>query len=103
MNTNKVKRVLKFSATWCSPCKVYAQTFDKVSKMEEFKDIEFKAIDIENDDEAELLVEKYKIQSVPTTVLLDENDDLIYKLMGNVPQKDLVDVMNQALNERETE
>ena len=102
MNKNQVKRILKFSAEWCSPCKVYAQTFDKVSKMEEFKNIEFKAMDIENDEEAEVLVEKYTIKSVPTTILLDENDDLIYKLIGNVPQKDLVNVINQTLNNGET-
>jgi len=103
MNGNKVKKVYKFSATWCSPCKVYAQTFEKVKNMEEFKDIEFKAIDIENDDNAEMLVEKYQIKSVPTTVLLDENDDLIYKVMGNIPQKDLIEIINQALSDRETE
>jgi thioredoxin-related protein len=70
--------------------------------MEEFKNIEFKAMDIENDEEAEVLVEKYTIKSVPTTILLDENDDLIYKLIGNVHQKDLVNVINQTLNNGET-
>jgi hypothetical protein len=32
--------------------------------------------------------------------LLDENDEPIYKLMGNVPEKDLVELITRCLNER---
>jgi thioredoxin-related protein len=68
--------------------------------MEDYKDIEFKEIDIEKDDDGEILAEKYQVRSVPTTILLDENDELIYKLMGNVPEKDFIDVINEALKDR---
>jgi thioredoxin-related protein len=68
--------------------------------MEDYKDIEFKEIDIEKDEDGEVLAEKYQVRSVPTTVLLDENDELIYKLMGNVPEKDFIDVINEALKDR---
>ena len=68
--------------------------------MEDYKDIEFKEIDIEKDEDGEVLAEKYQVRSVPTTVLLDENDELIYKLMGNVPEKDFINVINEALNDR---
>ena len=57
-------------------------------------------IDIENDEDGELMVEKYQIRSVPTTVLADENGDVIYKLMGNIPLKDFLDVINKALEDR---
>ena len=68
--------------------------------MDEYKDIEFKSIDIENDEDGELMVEKYQIRSVPTIVLLDENNDVIYKLMGNVPLKDFTEIINKALEDR---
>ena len=99
MNTNKVKKILKLSTNWCSPCRAYASTFHRVSEMEEYKDIEFKEIDIENDD-GEVLAEKFQIRSVPTTVLLDENDELIYKVMGNIPEKDLITLINESLKDR---
>ena len=100
MNTNKVKKITKFSASWCMPCKVFAKTFHKVSELEEYKDIEFKEVDIENDDDGDTLTEKYQIKSVPTTVLLDENDDVIYKVMGNIPEKDFVTIINESLKDR---
>ena len=101
MNTNKVKTIYKLGASWCAPCHAFKTTFDKVSQMEQYKDLVFKEIDIEDDEDAETLVEKYQVQSVPTTLLLDENGDIIYKLMGNVPLKDLTDVIDQALSDRE--
>jgi len=100
MNNNKVTQIFKFSASWCGPCRVFADTFKKVSEMDEYKGIEFKSIDIENDEDGELMVEKYQIRSVPTTVLADENGDAIYKLMGNIPLKDFLDVINKALEDR---
>jgi thioredoxin-related protein len=64
--------------------------------MEEYKDIDFKEIDIENDDDGEILTEKYQIRSVPTTMLLDENNKLIYKISGNISEKDLISIINDA-------
>jgi len=100
MNTNKIKKILKLSTSWCAPCRAFGTTFHRVSEMEEYKDIEFKEIDIEKDEDGEVLAEKYQVRSVPTTVLVDENDELVYKLMGNVPEKDFIDVINEALKDR---
>ena len=100
MNTNKVTKVIKFSASWCMPCRRYAPTFKRVSEMEEYKDITFEAIEIDDGGDYDLEIEKYGIKSVPTTLLLDENGDPIYKLMGVMPEKDLVDIINKALEDR---
>jgi thioredoxin 1 len=97
MNTNKVQKIIKFSASWCQPCKVFATTFNRVKEMEDYKDIDFKEVDIEEDENGELLVGKYQVRSVPTTILLDENDEPIYKVMGNIPEKDLIEIINNAL------
>jgi thioredoxin-related protein len=70
--------------------------------MDEYKNIEFKDIDIEDDEEGETLVQKYQIRSVPTTLLLDENNEVIYKVMGNVTEKDFIMFINKAL-EKENE
>lgn len=92
-----VKQIIKLSAQWCAPCRFYAETFHKVSEKEEFKDIEFKALDIENDEEAEPLVNKFGVRGVPTTLIMDENGELIYKLTGNLREADLVEAINDAI------
>ena len=93
-----VKNIIKLSASWCQPCKVFATTFHNVEKMEEYKDITFKDVDIEEDEDGEVLAAKYQVRSVPTTLLLDENDNLIYKISGNISQKDFIEIINNTLN-----
>jgi len=92
-----IGKVIKLSAQWCAPCRVYANTFKNVSNKEEFKGIEFNAMDIEEDKEAEPLVIKFGVRGVPTTLILDENGELISKLTGNVKESDLIDAINDAM------
>ena len=99
MNEKKVARIIKMSASWCAPCKVFAPTFKKASELPEFEGITFETIDIEEDESG--IVEKLGIRSVPTTVLLDENDELIYKIIGNVPFNDFVKIINVALGKED--
>ena len=94
-----IKKIVDASASWCGPCRVFANTFKKVSEMEKYKDIEFKSVDIE-EDEGELYVEKYNIRSVPTILLLDEDDNIIYKLSGNIPLDDFVSMINNAMEQK---
>lgn len=94
-----IKKIVDASASWCGPCRVFANTFKKVSEMEKYKDIDFKSIDIE-EDEGELYVEKYNIRSVPTILLLDEDDNIIYKLSGNIPLDDFVSMINNAMEQK---
>lgn len=64
-----MKQLLKFSATWCGPCK----SLSGVMKNVDFKDVEVKEIDIdENIEEAK----KYGIRGVPTLVLLQDGTEI---------------------------
>jgi len=67
-------KVLKFYADWCGPCRVYAKTFDKVS--DELKDqVEFANINVEEDTSG--LAAKYKVTSIPMTVVIKEEKEEI--------------------------
>jgi thiol-disulfide isomerase/thioredoxin len=60
-------KVIKFYASWCGPCRVYAKTFDKVS--EELKDeVEFLNINVEDDTTG--LAGEYKVTGIPMTVVI---------------------------------
>ena len=80
------------SASWCGPCKAYAPTFEKVSKLDEYKGIEFKELDADEDEE---IFVKYGIMSVPTTLFLDENDKEIKRMSGIVLESNLVNSINE--------
>jgi thioredoxin 1 len=77
--------VLKFSATWCGPCRVLAQTL---------KDVEgITNIDIEKDQET---ARKYGIRSVPTLVFLKDGKE-VHRQSGNMPlnmYKQILDEIN---------
>lgn len=60
-----MKQLLKFSASWCQPCKALAGNMKYV----DFGDVEVKEIDIdENFEEAK----QYGIRGVPTLVLMED-------------------------------
>lgn len=90
-----VKKVIKLSASWCSPCKAYAKTFEEVSRNEEFKDISFEEIDIEENDN---IAEKYKVRSVPTTVILDESENVLNIINGNISRTALETAIKQGIS-----
>ena len=75
--------VLKFSATWCGPCRVLAQTL---------KDVEgITNIDIDKDRETPV---KYGIRSVPTMVFLKDGKE-VHRQSGHMP----LSMYNQILDE----
>ena len=75
--------VLKFSASWCGPCRVLANTL---------KDVEgITNIDIDKDRETPV---KYGIRSVPTLVFLKDGKE-VHRQSGNMP----LDMYNQILDE----
>ena len=91
-----VKKIIKMGAQWCGPCKAFSKTFENVSKMDEYKDIEFKELDIDEDDATDM-VEKFQVRSVPTIVLLNDNDELVSKVIGNVKESDFIKIINDAM------
>lgn len=80
--------VKEFSASWCGPCRAYKPTFEKVSKKDEFSDIVFEELDV---DENEDLAVKYGVRGVPCTIFLNEKDEVIDRLVGLQTEQVLVD------------
>lgn len=91
-------KVIKFSATWCGPCRVIAPIFDKISNMDEFKDIEFSKIDIDDEDSSDL-VEEYSIRNVPTIVIVNkDNNEVIRKIIGAVQESVITSALKEIVN-----
>jgi thioredoxin-like negative regulator of GroEL len=64
-----MKKLLKFSATWCGPCKSLSNNFKHVDMGE----VELVNIDIEEDEASAI---QYGIRGVPTLVLLEDDKEV---------------------------
>ena len=60
---------VKFWATWCQPCRLMDPMIKKLE--EEFSDIKFLSIDI---DQVPELAKKFEIKSIPTIILIKDNE-----------------------------
>lgn len=78
-------KVIKFYADWCGPCRVYASTFDKVSK-DLGEQIEFLNINIDKDTTG--LTKEYKVTSIPTTVVINNGKEK--KHSGRMDEQELI-------------
>ena len=91
------KKILKISSNWCFPCRILKQTFDDILKMEDFKNIEVIELDVDDPNNNELCF-KHQVRSIPTLVMMDENDNVLNKIMGAVPKNNLIDILKQTYN-----
>ena len=62
---------VKFWATWCQPCKIFAPTVEKLDK--EFENIEFLSIDA---DQVPQIVKQFKVRSLPTILILSDGEEV---------------------------
>lgn len=62
---NNMKRVLRFTAEWCAPCKTMATMLDEINC-----GIPIEVIDIDKSIETSM---EFGIRSVPTLVMMDGN------------------------------
>lgn len=75
-----MKRVLRFTAEWCEPCKSLAKILDKMNV-----NIPIEVYDIDKDTDIAL---EYGIRGVPTLVMLDGNTE-VKRNVGLKPQEKL--------------
>lgn len=77
--------ILKFFGSWCNPCKALSKNLEDAG-------IEHKSIDV---DENEELTEKYNVMSVPTIVVLDEDDNEVGRFIGSRTKEQLLKELNK--------
>ena len=64
-----MKTVFYFTAEWCQPCKKVKPVVEAMEK----EGFEFQMIDA---DYEQILVEKFKVKSIPTFILLEDGREL---------------------------
>jgi len=75
MKVSNMNKVLRFTATWCGPCKMLSESLSRIETTV--------PIDVIDVDEQPVLAAKYGIRSVPTLVMVDEDGNATKTLTGN--------------------
>lgn len=74
-------KIIKLSAEWCCQCKSLTDKLDSMG-------IKYDSVDVESD-YGDDLATKYKVRSLPTMIILDDNDEFLGKLSGN-PSEEVI-------------
>jgi thioredoxin 1 len=82
------KKVIRFTADWCQPCKMYAPIFERVKALVE--GWEFEAINVDEDAD---LAAKYQIRNIPATII-KINDEVVDRVIGVITEDQLVKKLN---------
>ena len=95
INENKGEvSVVKFGASWCTPCRVLESTINSLT-LDETKGVYFAEVDADEADEE--LLEEYTIRNIP--VLLFFKDGLLSKReMGLRTKAELLNIINEIKN-----
>ena len=80
-----MKKVLKFSASWCGPCKMLTKTLATIESP-----IEIEEVDV---DQNRALAEQYRVRGVPTLVMT-EDDNEIKRKVGVLSKEELQNWLN---------
>ncbi len=80
-----MKRVMRFTASWCGPCKSLAKTLDEINTNHHIEVID---IDVYPD-----VAIEYGVRSVPTLIMFDEHAQL-KRLIGAKSKTELEEWLN---------
>lgn len=78
-------KVLKFSATWCGPCKQLALT---MSDMELPLEVVSYDVDVNLDETV-----KYNVRGVPTMIIVTDDGDEVKRTTGALSKQKLLEFM----------
>jgi len=82
-------KLLDFHALWCGPCKAMKPIIEEIR--EDYPNVEVEFIDADVNVE---LTGKYGIMSVPTFILL-KDDEVVFTHMGKISKSELEAIINK--------
>ena len=79
-------KILRFTASWCEPCKALSKTIDRIET-----EVPIQVIDI--DDQPEL-AQHFMVRSVPTLIKIDKDKKEVDRVVGVQSTADLEKFIN---------
>ncbi len=86
-------KFLKFYADWCSPCKFYERTINKVRGSDNFPQVQFIEYNADFDFD---ICQQYSVASLPTTIILVDGE-IKFNESGALTEQKLIDTLNEII------
>ena len=80
-----MKKILKFQASWCGPCKMLSKTFSQIQT-----EIEIEEVDVDANPE---MTSQWRVRGVPTIVML-ENGAEVKRFVGVKSKEEIENWIN---------
>ena len=87
-----IKRIEKFGATWCGPCKVLDKTLETLKNSEALENIEIVKYDV---DEHEELTSSRNIRNVPVLIFYNEDNEEVNRTVGSLTTNKIIEIINK--------
>lgn len=84
-------KVIKFYTEGCGPCKLVGQRLEEISKEVGF---ELLNVDIADEDN-ESLIDEWKPRTVPTVIIIDDDQKVVGEFKGMVTKEQLLEVLKK--------
>lgn len=81
-----MKKILYFSASWCSPCRTLGPIMESLSGQ-----INYQKIDVDNNQDLSI---KYGVRNIPTLVLVDSSGNELNRSTGVMQKQQIIDFYN---------
>lgn len=85
--------LVDFYANWCAPCRAMSPVLETLSELDDYKDINFVKVDI---DENSALAVEYKISSIPSLKIFTDGE-IVEELVGFLPEETLKEVLDKYI------
>ena len=85
----EIPLLVKFSAVWCSPCKVLQPILEDLA-MEWEGDIDFWEVDVDDDPET---ATNWSVRSIPTLILIDTDGTELERITGVQTRSSLLEML----------
>ena len=80
-----MKKILYFSAPWCGPCQMFGPVMEQIGQIVPVEKI--------NVDDNPTLAATYNVRSVPTTIILRDNQE-VQRFIGAKPKNVILESCN---------
>lgn len=87
-------RLMKFWAEWCAPCRYMEPVVKGILEDGSYPDVELVSVNIDEESGSEL-AGKFSIKSIPTLVLLDDNNQVVNTLIGTASEEQVREFLSK--------